>query len=183
MYYRSFSVPLAVLILVLCGAHSAFSQNTNPCYHQEFEALRFLEGNWDVESNTRSGDGKWEKTRAASQIASELSGCLLKEQFSGSRSGRPFNVLALTAYNGTSKKMQRAWADSDHGLLILYDGNRTGDQMTLTTAIDLDGKKVLLRIAYTEIKNDSFKIESGRSHDEGKTWITTSTLLYKRKKP
>ncbi|HEV7643203.1 MAG TPA: DUF1579 family protein [Pyrinomonadaceae bacterium] len=181
MYNKLFSVRLIVLAIVL-SASSAFSQNTAPCYHQEFEALRFLEGNWEVESNTKSGDGKWEKTKAVSQIGPELSGCLLKEQFSGSRSGRPFNILALIAYNGTSKKMQRAWSDSEHGLLILYDGEKTGDQMILTTAIDLDGKKVLLRIAYTEIKNDSFKVESGRSHDEGKTWITTSTLLYKRKR-
>ncbi len=180
MYNKLFCIRLIVLTIVL-SASSAFSQNTNPCYHKEFEALRFLAGNWDVQSSTRAGDGKWEKTKAASQIVPELSGCLLKEQFSGSRGGRPFNILALIAYNGTSKKMQRAWSDSEHGLLILYDGDKTGDTMTLSTAIDLDGKKVLLRIAYTEIKNDSFRMEAGRSHDEGKTWITTSTLLYKRK--
>jgi hypothetical protein len=182
MYYKSSFISLIVLTIVL-SASSVFSQqNTAPCYHKEFESLRFLEGKWDVESNMRAGDGKWEKTKASSQIGPELTGCLLKEQFSGSRNGRPFNIFALIAFNATSGKMQRAWSDSEHGLLILYDGDKTGDTMTLNTVIDLDDKKILLRIAYTEITKDSFKVESGRSHDEGKTWITTSTLIYKRKK-
>ena len=156
-------------------------QNVSPCYHKELENLDFLMGDWIVEANVRSGEGKWEQSPATSQIKPDLSGCLLNERFNGSRGGHSFSALGIMGFNSVSGKLQRVWSDSEHGILILYEGNRNGKEMILETEVLLDGKRVRLRNAYLEITRDSFRLESGRSHDDGKTWITVSKLQYKRK--
>jgi hypothetical protein len=156
-------------------------QNIAPCFHKEREALDFLIGDWKVDANVRLADGTWEQSPATSQIKPDLSGCLLSERFAGTRAGHAFTALALMAFNNTSKKLQRVWSDSEHGLLIMYEGNRSGNEIILETEILLDGRSVKLRNAYLEISESSFSLESGRSTDGGKTWITVTRLRYKRK--
>jgi hypothetical protein len=156
-------------------------ENPVPCLHKEREALDFLMGDWNVEANVRLGDGKWEHSSATSQIKPDLSGCLLSERFTGTRNGHAFTALALMAFNNTSKKLQRLWSDSEHGLLILYDGNRSENEIILETEILLDGRSVKLRNSYLEITGNSFNLESARSTDGGKTWITVTRLRYTRK--
>jgi hypothetical protein len=156
-------------------------QNMSPCYHKEREALDFLIGDWNVDANVRLADGTWEKSSATTEIKADLSGCLLSERFTGMRAGHTFSALALMAFNNTSKRLQRVWSDSEHGLLVMYEGNRSGNEIIMETEILLDGKSVKLRNAYLEISGSAFSLESGRSTDGGKTWITVTKLQYKRK--
>jgi hypothetical protein len=161
---------------------SAFHQeNIAPCYHKERDALDFLIGDWNVEANVRLADGTWEHSSASSQIKPDLSGCLLSERFTGTRAGHIFSALALMAFNNTNKTLQRLWSDSEHGLLVMYEGNRSGDEIIMETEILLDGKTVKLRNAYLAISARSFSLESGRSTDGGKSWITVTRLRYTRK--
>jgi hypothetical protein len=156
-------------------------QNVSPCFHKELKNFDFLVGDWVVESDMRSGDGSWEKSSATSQIKRDLSGCWLSERFSGSRGGHAFSALGIMGFNSVSGKLQRVWSDSEHGILILYEGNRSANDLILETEILLNGKRVKLRNVYLEITRDSFRLESGRSHDDGKSWITVSKLQYKHK--
>jgi hypothetical protein len=176
---------LAGCVLVVTPERAATlppgQQNMPPCYHKELGDIDFLTGDWTVESNVRSGDGKWEQSSATSQIKPDLSGCLLNERFTGMRGGHSFSALGIMGFNSITGKLQRVWSDSEHGLLIMYEGNRNGREMILETEVLLDGKRVKLRNAYLEITRDSFRLESGRSHDGGKTWITVTKLQYKRK--
>src|ERR1044072_12726 len=173
-----------LLSLTLCWLSlttPARQENVPPCFHKEREAIDFLLGDWNVDANVRLADGTWEHSSATSQIKPDLSGCLLSERFTGTRAGHAFTALALMAFNNASKKLQRVWSDSEHGLLITYEGNRSGNRIILETEISLDGKRVKLRNAYLEISETSFSLESGRSTDDGKTWITVTRLQYKRK--
>ena len=156
-------------------------QNVSPCYHKELESLEFLVGDWTVEANVITGNGKWEQSSASSRIKRDSSSCLFEERFAGSREGHPFSALGIMGFNSTSGKLQRVWSDSEHGILILYEGDRDAKEMILYADILLDGNRVKLRNAYFEITKDSFRLESGRSHDGGKTWITVSKLQYRRK--
>jgi hypothetical protein len=173
-----------LLSLTLCWPGLAIpmrQETVAPCFHKEREAIDFLIGDWNVDANVRSADGTWECSSATSQIKPDLSGCLLSERFTGTRAGHAFTALALMAFNNTSKKLQRVWSDSEHGLLITYEGNRSGNKIILETEILLDGKSVKLRNAYLDITETSFSLESGRSTDDGKTWITVTRLRYTRK--
>lgn len=188
MQYKSLLLLSLTLQLVIAtyapkqvAGFQAAPQNTAPCYHKEREAIDFLIGDWKVDANVRLADGTWEHSSATSQIKPDLSGCLLSERFEGTRAGHTFTALALMAFNNTSKKLQRAWSDSEHGLLVTYEGNRTGNEIILETDILLDGKTVKLRNAYLDISGSSFNLESGRSTDGGKSWITVTRLRYTRK--
>jgi hypothetical protein len=171
---------LIIITGVILSAN-AQQQNTSPCYHKELDGLDFLVGDWVIDANARLADGRWEQGPASSQIKRELSQCLLDERFNGSRTGRPFSALGIMGFNSVSGKLQKVWSDSEHGVLILYEGVRNGKEIILDTEILLNGNKVKLRNSYLEIANDSFRLESSRSHDDGKTWITVSKLAYKRK--
>jgi hypothetical protein len=153
----------------------------SPCYHKELDSLDFLLGDWNIGVNMRLEDGKWEQSSATSQIKRDLSGCLLSERFTGSREGRTFNALGMMGFNSVSGKLQRMWSDSEHGILILYEGKRDEKEMLLDTEILLNGNRVKLRNGYLGITKDSFTLESRRSHDDGKTWITVSRLQYRRR--
>ena len=153
-----------------------------PCHHQEFEEFAFLEGDWEVKLNNRFGDGKWEETTATSQIKRDLSGCILIERLLGSRENRPFQVLSLFAFDNNSKRLQYLLSDSEHGLLALYQGRKTGSEILLDLEfVREDGSKVTVRRAYSEIKKDSFSLESKHSRDGGKSWLTVMRARYGRK--
>ena len=162
-------------------AIAAVRQNLSPCYHKELDSLGFLAGDWIVEANVKTGDDKWEQSSATSQIKPDLSGCLFVERFAGSRAGHSFSSLGIMGFNSVSGKLQRVWSDSEHGILILYEGHRNGKEMILYSEVVLNGNRVKLRHAYLDITRDSFRLESARSQDDGKTWITVSKLQYQRK--
>ena len=105
----------------------------------------------------------------------------MSERFTGTRAGHPFSAIAMMGFNSTSGKLQRMWSDSEHGLLIIYEGKRNGDEMILETEVSLDGRKVKLRNSYLALTSNSFRLESARSVDDGKTWITVTKLQYRRK--
>jgi hypothetical protein len=153
-----------------------------PCHHQELEEFAFLEGVWEVKLNNRLGDGKWEESTATSQIKRDLSGCVLMERLLGSRENRPFHVLSLFAFDNNSKRLQYLLSDSEHGLLALYQGRKTGNEILLDLEfVSDDGRKVTVRRAYSEIKKDSFSLESKHSRDGGKSWLTVMRARYARK--
>lgn len=179
---------IAVLVLFLEGripqqlTHAQASPgNVSPCYHQEFSEFSFLEGDWEVKLNSRLGDGKWEETTATSQIKRDLSGCILIERLLGSREDRPFHVLSLFAFDNNSKRLQYLLSDSEHGLLALYQGRKLGGEILLDLELVRDdGSKVTVRRSYSEIKKDSFSLESKHSRDGGKSWLTVMRAHYRR---
>ena len=177
------AAPLIVAgcILAALAVRSPGQQNQAPCFHKELGDIEFLIGDWTVEANVRLGDDKWEPSSAASRISPDLSGCLLNERFTGTRAGHAFSAIAMMGFNSTTGRLQRMWSDSEHGLLIIYEGKRNGNEMILETEVQLDGRKVKLRNSYLAITRNSFRLESGRSVDDGKTWITVTKLEYTRK--
>jgi hypothetical protein len=72
------------------------------------------------------------------------------------------------------------FVDSDHGVLMLYEGKMHDNFLDLYTELNPE-VDLLLRTRYHFISADSFSIESARSADQGKTWDRTSTLKYTRK--
>ena len=62
---------LLMLLLLTVFAVPAFAQTENrpPCWHEEFAAFSFLEGEWAVKAEDRLADGKWEATDARAWIS------------------------------------------------------------------------------------------------------------------
>jgi len=171
---------LTVFILILSG--SVHAQQPS-CYHKELDDWAFLAGDWTVRTKTRlSANGPWEESVANAQIKRDMNGCLLAENFAGTRQGKAFLSRSLFAWNDNTKKLQQVFSDSEHGPLIFYEGVKSGPEIL----VDLDWKRpdgqiIRLRRAYFDLTKDSFKSESRRSLDGGKTWDTTGKADYSRR--
>jgi len=181
---------IVTMLLLIAAPGRAQDQHANPglqadalpCYHRELEGLAFLEGDWAVTLSTRLADGKWEDTTATSQIKRDLGGCLLVERFAGTRQTRPFQVLSLFAFDIHSKLFQQTLTDSEHGLLALYQGQKSQSEVTFELElIRDDGSKWTVRRVYSAVTRNSFTVENKHSQDGGKTWAVVVKARYSRK--
>jgi ketosteroid isomerase-like protein len=151
-----------------------------PCWHDDFAAFSFLEGVWRVEVEERLASGAWEKGGARSWIAPDFEGCILVENYAGARGGDTFGGRALYGFNSVDRRLQRVWVDSEHGMLTVYEGARTDDEIVLDYRMVLRGKPTILRDVFFAIGADSFRVENRRSNDDGRTWDVTARLRYFR---
>lgn len=172
----------ALLLTVLTAIPIAVAAQDHPhtCLHEAFDAFAFLEGEWTVASRYRNMEGAWEETTAAASITYDMGGCLLIEHFTGTRNGTPFEARAVLAFNPITNRLQRAWSDSGHGLLVLYEGTATSDSILLQSSLSIRDRTVLFQHAYLDVGTDTFRLESRRSTDAGATWDTSWYLTYQR---
>jgi len=171
-----------LVLTVSLLTHSTLAQTPTrpPCWHSEFAAFSFLEGEWKIAAEDRLGNGTWEKSNARAWISRDLQGCALVENFGGTRENKPFSGRAYYGFNSVTGQLQRVWVDSEHGMYTPHEGAKAGDEIALDYSMTLRGQPVILRDAFFDITPAAFKFESRRSNDGGKTWDVTSKLTYTR---
>ena len=159
----------------------ASGQNQASCASTEAQKLNFLLGEWKVSSRFRLSKQpeQWEETQASSKITFLFEGCLLVEQFEGTRQRHPFKATASYAYDRNAKKYQWVGADSEHGVLTLYTGSLNGNDLMLESKVEISGQTVLLRRVWTQLASGGFSVQSQRSNDAGRTWDTAWHLTYR----
>lgn len=144
--------------------------------------LDFLVGTWKVKVDSRlSAQGPWEKTEATSTVRKTLNGTLIEEEFNGTRENKPFLIKTLFAINSASNRYQRVFADSEHGVLIEFEGEKNEDTIRFDkTWTYSNGSAVKLRVVYHIISKDEFVIETMRMPDQVKEWDVTGRMKYMR---
>ena len=144
--------------------------------------LDFLPGRWNVDVDSRlSAQGPWEKTKAVSVIRKSLKETLIEEEFTGTRQGKPFLAKSLFGINNGTNQFQRLFADSEHGVLVLYEGEKKGDTLHLDkTWTYANGNAVKLRVAYYTVSPTEFKVETMRMPQGANAWDVTGRMHYKR---
>ncbi len=160
-------------------APSAWTDDETPI-RSELAPLAILIGEWRVDSNFRLGSGEWERTTATSVIAPTMGGAMLEEQYKGTREGRSFEARVLYGYSMLSRRLQRAWADSEHGMISVYEGSAADNHIAFDLEIELRGRTHQLLHEITEMTPDSFVLHSRRSTDSGQTWRDTWEAKYTR---
>lgn len=172
---------LATCILCLIITHS-FAQETD--HKINLNDLDFLLGNWKVESSQRlSAQGPWEKTNATSIIKKTLNTVLIEEEFTGTREGKPFLTKTLFAVNNANNKYQRIFADSEHGVLIEFEGGKNKDTLYFDrTWVYASGSTVKLRAAFYIISKDEFHVENMRMPQQSTEWDVTGRMKYTKEK-
>lgn len=176
---RRFALWLVALACAMSVPGPASAQ-AGHCGAGHLAELQFTVGEWDVESRTRLGDRTWEESTARSTVHRDLGGCTLVERYEGTREGRPFHALGTMGIH-VDGRLQRAWSDSEHGAIVLYQGGATEDGISLEHTLVLGGRTVLLRHRYHSMRADGFVLESGRSSDGGVSWETTWIARYARR--
>ncbi|MGE0555137.1 MAG: hypothetical protein AB7R55_17040 [Gemmatimonadales bacterium] len=181
---RGVRAPTVLLAIGLVVARSAEAQTVDACADSVARVLGVLRGEWEVEAHFRDGPNRWDTTRASSSIRPDLRGCLLREDYRGTRYGEPYEFLALWGANGPPDgRIQRFFSHSRHGILGLASGDFRGDTLVLEERLTLRGRPLIQQVLITRPTPDGFRQVNRRSTDEGLHWTETLRAVYRRAKP
>jgi len=170
------------LFSILCLLTLQVISQEEPERKIKLDDLAFLIGSWKINVDSRlSAQGPWEKTSAASTIRKTLNSSLIEEEFTGIRQDKPFLIKTLFAINNANNKYQRVFADSEHGVLIEFEGEGTKDTIYFDkTWVYANGSTVKLRVAYYAISKDEFMVENMRMPELSTEWDITGRMKYSR---
>ena len=175
-----------VLALALAYSAPAFAQAAPPfrCSDTVSAALGSFTGTWQVRALFRSGPGTWDSTVATSRFSPELGGCVLRQEYWGTRYGEAYHFLAMWGANGPpGGRIQRFFAHSLHGIFTLAAGAWRADTLVLEDRELLDGRSLIQQSRITRPSGGRFIQVDRRSTDEGGTWTETFRASYTSRTP
>ena len=154
------------------------------CADTTTRVLGFLVGDYTVSATFRAGPSAWDSTSATVTITRELDGCVLREHFRGTRYGAPYEYLAIWSANGgASTPVERFFVHSQHGILGLSSGRRSGDSLVVGDSVFVRGRWVYQEVvlwreggAGTVLRSESRRSEDGRA-----SWFATQRMRYERR--
>ena len=148
----------------------------------KLDALDFLVGKWKVDTDSRlSAQGPWEISGGTATIHKTLNSTLIEEEFTGTRTGKPFLIKTIFGINNANNKFQRVFADSEHGVLVDFEGIKNEQSFVFDKLWTYsNGSTVKLRVVYTIISNDEFLVENMRMPQGTTVWDITGRMKYTR---
>src|SRR5262249_49789796 len=138
-------------------------------------------GDWDLLSRQRVAPDRdeWREERAVNHVRAILDGKVIQEEFDGRQLSKPLQGLSLSVYHAPSKKWKQTWVDS-HGSYLDFVGEYRDGKMIFSRTAQVQGRAILQRMCFENIKPDQFTWKWERSTDEGKTWLLLWELEYHR---
>ena len=161
-------VPLLMLPATLTAQASPAAFGCPAAEHRQFD---FWLGRWDV---TVAG-----QPAGTNQISLEEDGCVLHEQWTGSRggTGQSFNW-----YDRSDGRWHQVWVDNQ-GNALLLSGVYQGGRLTLTgTAPGPGGGPQDQRLSFFNNTDGTVRQLWETSSDGGSTWQTSFDGLYRKQR-
>jgi len=150
-----------------------------PGFSQEDEKtiFDFWVGKWEVtwdEGNGKIGKG-------INSITKILGNAVIQENFKideGANKG--YLGTSISVYNPKNKTWHQGYADNQ-GAFFSFNGERSGDKRIFKSeAVVQNGKTVIQRMVFYEIKPDAFMWDWESTTDGGSTWKLNWRISYKR---
>ena len=150
-----------------------------PTYAQEepSAAFDFWVGKWALTWDEGNGGvGK-----ATNNIVKILDDKVIQENFEileGAQKG--FKGTSISVYNPKTQSWHQAWADSQ-GSYFDFVGEIEGDKKIFKTRmVEKDGKKIIRRMVFHDIRQDGMTWDWESSDDGGKSWKLLWHINYKK---
>jgi hypothetical protein len=168
---------IKLFLLLFTGYFSSAQSNPpKPCSAAQASEFDFWVGDWNL---------TWRDTaHGTNRIEKMFGNCTVHENFSD---GRGYLGQSWSVYNANYKQWQQTWVDNNGGYIALT-GGMVGDSMILSTAekkvpqnISPSGR-IVNRMVFYNIKQDSFDWSWEASTDGGTTWKPNWRIHYQRKK-
>ena len=155
-------------------AVAQMQRNTEPCEHApEARQLDFWVGTWDVTAPNGQPLG-------TNVIQKMLRGCALMENWTGGlgREGKSLNF-----YHPQQKTWRQVWM-SDTGSALDYTAGRFDGRSMVFTGHSMSpkGDTIVQKLIFERVHADTVKQVFEQSNDRGKSWTTTWTGIYTRRK-
>ena len=173
---------LLFTIALLLFNSMASAQDAN-AVKEKLQKLDLFIGQWDVKMELRlSAQGPWETSYGKSVFKKSVGATIIEEDFSGEHLGKAYFTRSMFAVNNMTMKYQLIFADSDHGVMIDYEGEGSDSSFTFDkTWTYANQSTVKLRTVYTIIAKNEFRIENMRMPQGSALWDVTGRKNYKRK--
>lgn len=135
-------------------------------------AFDFWIGSWKARWN--------DSIKGTNKITKILNDKAVEENFAfndGTFKGKSWSV-----YNYNLKEWQQTWVDNT-GAYLVFTGGHEGDKVILTMSGQKtkNGKPLLMRMVFFNIKKDSFDWD-WQSSEDAKEWKSTWFIRYEREK-
>ena len=145
----------------------------------------FLLGDWHVRNRrllTRlRGSNDWEAFDATLAVRAVLGGAGNTDEFRTEHWGRPFVGMSLRLYDPRSGLWSIYWADNFTGKLQPpVVGSFEGGTGLFEGRDESDGRPVIARFLWSDIRDSSARWEQAFSPDEGVTWETNWVMEFTR---
>jgi hypothetical protein len=160
------------ILLALALGHLSVAQS-KPL--QDSTLFDFWVGHWTL--TWVNADGKTAK--GTNHIVKILDGKVIQENFSDEEG--KLKGMSLSVYNPTKKTWHQAWADSQGGYFN-FEGLADGQKRIFKTEMRAEnGKKIMQRMVFYDIKPSSLTWDWESTADGGNTWQLLWRINYARK--
>jgi Protein of unknown function (DUF1579) len=165
---------ITILFLTQSIFTQALSQNKSNCDCTECHQLDFWIGNWKAVWQDSSGN-VFEGTNHIEKI---LGDCVIMENFDGNP-GIEYTGKSFSVFNQKTKTWQQTWVDSQ-GSYMLFTGGKQDDKMILSREVETKKGKVMQRMVFYNITDDSFDWNWEASIDDDLSWRLNWQIHYTR---
>ncbi len=166
---------MLILMAITLSYSIASAQSVEPCSAVETAQFDFWLGEWNAE--WKNSDGKTET--GTNSITKILGSCIVEENFTAG--DKSLIGKSVSAYNVNKKIWQQTWVDNT-GAYLDFTGGMEGDKMILSRKITAkDGRKIIQRMVFYDIKPNEFLWNWESSADNGTTWKLAWKIHYTRK--
>jgi len=170
---------LIALLIFSNMLSAAFAQNSKlPCSKPEYRQFDFWIGEWEAFAPTgkKGGDSK---------ISLMLDSCTILEEWTstGLQNGIRYAGKSYNMYNAAQKRWQQYWVDNTGSITQYFNGHYEDGKMIVQT----DNEKVndtlwqIQKMTFYNLGPDKVRQHGETSSDNGKTWVTSFDLEYRRK--
>ena len=149
------------------GVEKPPTPGTGSCAGPAYHSADFLVGTWRVQAPNGLQLGQ-------STITSELSNCLLLEQFS---TPKGYRAKAFLSWGRAAAKWNRTYLDTEANRIFTTGTVVNGALVsTGTTALE-NGQRVMVRVTWSAVGGNLEQVWE-TSRDEGSTWAPDQKLIY-----
>ena len=144
-----------------------------PCAAEEFRALDFWVGEWDVYPAAKP-----DRLVAHSTIEKLYGGCAIRENWLPLKSA---GGGSLSGYDPATKRWHQTWFGSAPGA-VFFDGGPADGKMVLTgwwPGSGPNGEDGLTRMTYSQRDDGAVRQHGEFSADHGLTWVLSFDLIYR----
>lgn len=149
-----------------------------PCSKPMYRQFDFWVGEWDVfgKSGTKVGNSKVSLLLDSCTILEEWTSAVLQNGFR--YSGKSFNM-----YNAATKNWQQYWVDNTGKITKYFNGHYEDGKMILQTANEQinDTLWQIQKMTFYNLGVNKVRQHGETSSNNGKTWVTSFDLEYRRK--
>jgi hypothetical protein len=139
----------------------------------------FWLGKWDA--NWKNADGS--TGSGSNHVYKVLEGTVIEENFKiteGAQAG--FLGMSISVYDPNRKIWHQGWADNEGGYFD-FIGEVIGEKKIFKTKmVERDGNKIIQRMVFYDIKEDSFSWDWQATRDGGENWDLQWRIKYTKQK-